>query len=195
MYFIYMYVYYNFFLVFLFKNYAFSTNKNSVYDKLDNSQKFQGKINQLGGMFVNGRPLPMPIRMRIVDMHAQGIKACDISRKLKVSHGAVSKILAKFVETGSIEPGQIGGNPRSRGTIQHVQLAVRQLYLQRPELLADEIRSLLVERKICSRKNLPTIISPASLVFLDRFILRGIEPQHRRFQSSNNPLSHTILTV
>lgn len=69
-----MYVYYNFFLVFLFKNYAFSTNKNSVYDKLDNSQKFQGKINQLGGMFVNGRPLPMPIRMRIVDMHAQGIK-------------------------------------------------------------------------------------------------------------------------
>ncbi|KAG7261992.1 hypothetical protein CRUP_004931, partial [Coryphaenoides rupestris] len=44
-------------------------------------------------MFVNGRPLPEVIRQRIVDMAHQGVRPCDISRQLRVSHGCVSKIL------------------------------------------------------------------------------------------------------
>ena len=65
----------------------------------------EGRVNQLGGVFVNGRPLPMEIRKQIVEMALRGTKACNISRALKVSHGCVSKILNRYNKTGSIEPG------------------------------------------------------------------------------------------
>ena len=69
-----------------------------------------GGVNQLGGVFVNGRPLPDSVRHRIVEMAQQGIRPCDISRQLRVSHGCVSKILGRFYETGSVKPGVIGGS-------------------------------------------------------------------------------------
>ena len=67
-----------------------------------------GEVNQLGGVFVNGRPLPNAVRMRIVELAQLGIRPCDISRELRVSHGCVSKILTRYNETGSILPGAIG---------------------------------------------------------------------------------------
>ncbi|XP_042334519.1 uncharacterized protein LOC121936378 [Sceloporus undulatus] len=80
----------------------------------------QGRVNQLGGVFINGRPLPNHIRHKIVEMAHHGIRPCVISRQLRVSHGCVSKILCRYQETGSIRPGAIGGSkPRvspERGT-------------------------------------------------------------------------------
>ena len=35
-----------------------------------------GGVNQLGGVFVNGRPLPDVVRQRIVDMAHQGVSTC-----------------------------------------------------------------------------------------------------------------------
>lgn len=69
-----------------------------------------GELNQLGGVFVNGRPLPNYVRQQIVALAASGVRPCDISRRLKVSHGCVSKILTRYQETGSIAPGAIGGS-------------------------------------------------------------------------------------
>ena len=75
----------------------------------------QGRVNQLGGVFINGRPLPNHIRHKIVEMAHHGIRPCVISRQLRVSHGCVSKILCRYQETGSIRPGAIGGSkPRVR---------------------------------------------------------------------------------
>ncbi|XP_035764792.1 paired box protein Pax-1 [Neolamprologus brichardi] len=48
-----------------------------------------GEVNQLGGVFVNGRPLPNPVRLRIVELAQLGMRPCDISRQLRVSHGCV----------------------------------------------------------------------------------------------------------
>ncbi|NWW96797.1 PAX3 protein, partial [Rhynochetos jubatus] len=70
----------------------------------------QGRVNQLGGVFINGRPLPNHIRHKIVEMAHHGIRPCVISRQLRVSHGFVSKILCRYQETGSIRPGAIGGS-------------------------------------------------------------------------------------
>ena len=67
----------------------------------------QAGVNQLGGVFVNGRPLPEHVRRSIVELALAGIRPCEISRRLRVSHGCVSKILTKFYETGSIKPGSL----------------------------------------------------------------------------------------
>ncbi|RXG59460.1 Paired box protein Pax-1, partial [Armadillidium vulgare] len=55
-----------------------------------------GEVNQLGGVFVNGRPLPTHIRYQIVQLAQQGIRPCDISRQLRVSHGVFRKFLQVF---------------------------------------------------------------------------------------------------
>ena len=77
----------------------------------------EGRVNQLGGVFVNGRPLPIELRKQIVDMHVSGVRPCIISRQLKVSHGCVSKILNRYKKTGSIEAGH-ASKAKSKDLIQ-----------------------------------------------------------------------------
>ncbi|TMS34761.1 hypothetical protein L596_002287 [Steinernema carpocapsae] len=119
----------------------------------------QGRVNQLGGVFINGRPLPHPTRVQIIEMAKHGVKPCQISRQLKVSHGAVSKILNRYAETGSVSPGQIGGNPRSRLSIQSVEKHILQIKEENPGICANDIRELLIEQLVCSRQNAPTVSS------------------------------------
>lgn len=59
----------------------------------------------------------MHIRNRIVELAKQGVRPCDISRQLRVSHGCVSKILGRFHETGSIRPGESLNMSLHRSTV------------------------------------------------------------------------------
>ncbi|CAF4798887.1 unnamed protein product, partial [Rotaria socialis] len=123
-----------------------------------NSNQSYGEVNQLGGVFVNGRPLPTPIRLRIVDMANIGVRPCDISRQLKVSHGCVSKILARYHETGSVLPGAIGGS-KPRVTTPRVVGRIRDYKVKDPGMFAWEIREKLLLDNVCDKFNVPSVSS------------------------------------
>ncbi|XP_070576588.1 paired box protein Pax-9-like isoform X2 [Ptychodera flava] len=117
-----------------------------------------GEVNQLGGVFVNGRPLPNAIRLRIVELAQLGIRPCDISRQLRVSHGCVSKILARYNETGSILPGAIGGS-KPRVTTPTVVNHIKEYKQHDPGIFAWEIRDRLMADGVCDKYNVPSVSS------------------------------------
>ncbi|XP_072342155.1 paired box protein Pax-8-like isoform X1 [Scyliorhinus torazame] len=117
-----------------------------------------GGINQLGGMFVNGRPLPDVVRQRIVDLAHQGVRPCDISRQLRVSHGCVSKILGRYYETGSIMPGVIGGSKPKVATPTVVE-KIAEYKRQNPTMFAWEIRDRLLAEGVCNNDTVPSVSS------------------------------------
>ncbi|XP_035025158.1 paired box protein Pax-3a isoform X2 [Hippoglossus stenolepis] len=92
----------------------------------------QGRVNQLGGVFINGRPLPNHIRHKIVEMAHHGVRPCVISRQLRVSHGCVSKILCRYQETGSIRPGAIGGSKPKQTAAPEVDKKIEEYKSENP---------------------------------------------------------------
>uniref|UniRef100_A0A914LRS7 Paired domain-containing protein n=1 Tax=Meloidogyne incognita TaxID=6306 RepID=A0A914LRS7_MELIC len=172
-------------------------------------------MNQLGGVFINGRPLPQEKRVQIVEMSRRGVKPCKISRELKVSHGAVSKILMRYNETGSISPGQIGGNPRSRISIQAVRQYILSIYKEKIDqnISALQIQQILVERGICSQKNVPStprinrLLKTQKQILQNKFkkestinfklIKEGInnEEEEQQKQQLTRPLNHSIENI
>nr|XP_019808723.1 PREDICTED: paired box protein Pax-2-like isoform X3 [Bos indicus] len=117
-----------------------------------------GGVNQLGGVFVNGRPLPDVVRQRIVELAHQGVRPCDISRQLRVSHGCVSKILGRYYETGSIKPGVIGGSKPKVATPKVVD-KIAEYKRQNPTMFAWEIRDRLLAEGICDNDTVPSVSS------------------------------------
>ncbi|KAH9515555.1 hypothetical protein Btru_011388 [Bulinus truncatus] len=115
-------------------------------------------INQYGREFTNGRPLPDHLRVQILQLALQGIRPCEISRQLQVSHGCVSKILNRYRKTGSINPGQIGGS-KPKVTTPDVVSMVKQYKMDNPQMFAWEIRQKLLQDNVCSEKNIPSISS------------------------------------
>ena len=117
-----------------------------------------GEVNQLGGVFVNGRPLPTAIRLRIIELAQLGVRPCDISRQLRVSHGCVSKILARYNETGSVLPGAIGGS-KPRVTTPNVVKHIKVYKERDPGIFAWEIRDKLLADGVCDKYNVPSVSS------------------------------------
>ncbi|XP_071954872.1 paired box protein Pax-6-like isoform X2 [Antedon mediterranea] len=115
-------------------------------------------VNQLGGVFVNGRPLPDSTRQKIVELAHSGARPCDISRILQVSNGCVSKILGRYYETGSIRPRAIGGSkPRvaTMGVVNKIAIYKREC----PSIFAWEIRDRLLNENVCSQDTIPSVSS------------------------------------
>ncbi|XP_049875851.1 protein gooseberry-neuro isoform X1 [Pectinophora gossypiella] len=116
----------------------------------------QGRVNQLGGLFINGRPLPNHIRLKIVEMAAAGVRPCVISRQLRVSHGCVSKILNRYQETGSIRPGVIGGS-KPRVATPEVEARIEELKRQNPGIFSWEIREKLIKEGVSDPPSISSI--------------------------------------
>lgn len=123
----------------------------------------QGRINQLGGVFINGRPLPAHIRMRIIELAAQGTRPCVISRQLRVSHGCVSKILQRYAETGSIKPGSIGGS-KPRITTPQIEAKILAYKKETPSILCYQIRKRLLDENVCDTNTVPSVSAIAKFL-------------------------------
>ena len=123
----------------------------------------QGRVNQMGGVFINGRPLPNHIRLKIVEMAAAGVRPCVISRQLRVSHGCVSKILNRYQETGSIKPGVLGGSKPKLDTPE-IERKVKEYQEKNPGIFSWEIKDKLVEDGLCTEENVPSISSISRLL-------------------------------
>ncbi|XP_065152675.1 paired box protein Pax-2a isoform X6 [Paramisgurnus dabryanus] len=149
-----------------------------------------GGVNQLGGVFVNGRPLPDVVRQRIVELAHQGVRPCDISRQLRVSHGCVSKILGRYYETGSIKPGVIGGSKPKVATPKVVD-KIAEYKRQNPTMFAWEIRDRLLAEGVCDNDTVPSVSS------INRIIRTKVQqPFHPSSDGTGTPLStagHTIV--
>ncbi|XP_055724664.1 paired box protein Pax-7-like isoform X6 [Salvelinus fontinalis] len=128
----------------------------------------QGRVNQLGGVFINGRPLPNHIRHKIVEMAHHGIRPCVISRQLRVSHGCVSKILCRYQETGSIRPGAIGGSKPRQVSTPDVEKRIEEYKRENPGMFSWEIRDKLLKDGVCDRSTVPSV-SSISRVLRARF--------------------------
>uniref|UniRef100_A0A8C2PWF2 Paired box 7b n=1 Tax=Cyprinus carpio TaxID=7962 RepID=A0A8C2PWF2_CYPCA len=116
----------------------------------------QGRVNQLGGVFINGRPLPNHIRHKIVEMAHHGIRPCVISRQLRVSHGCVSKILCRYQETGTIRPGAIGGSKPRQVATPDVEKRIEEYKRDNPGMFSWEIRDKLLKDGVCDRSTVPS---------------------------------------
>ncbi|PIC22580.1 hypothetical protein B9Z55_016582 [Caenorhabditis nigoni] len=156
-----------------------------------NSPPKTAEINQLGGVFVNGRPLPIEMRCKIVELARQGTRPCDISRQLKISHGCVSKILTRFSENGSIMPGTIGGS-RPRVTTPKVVEYIRSLKRADPGIFAWEIRDRLISADICDRANLPSV-SSISRILRNKTGVNGPTSSNSQIRYIRNQLAESQL--
>nr|XP_015201924.1 PREDICTED: paired box protein Pax-2 isoform X1 [Lepisosteus oculatus] len=169
---------------------AHSVGRSDPFSAMHLSCAGHGGVNQLGGVFVNGRPLPDVVRQRIVELAHQGVRPCDISRQLRVSHGCVSKILGRYYETGSIKPGVIGGSKPKVATPKVVD-KIAEYKRQNPTMFAWEIRDRLLAEGICDNDTVPSVSS------INRIIRTKVQqPFHPSPDGTGTPLStpgHTIV--
>ncbi|XP_055789549.1 paired box protein Pax-6-like isoform X1 [Salvelinus fontinalis] len=164
-----------------------SMMQNKVYDYNEG----HSGVNQLGGVFVNGRPLPDTTRQKIVELAHSGARPCDISRILQthgdakvqvldnenVSNGCVSKILGRYYETGSIRPRAIGGSKPRVATPEVVgKIAVYKR--ECPSIFAWEIRDRLLSEGVCTNDNIPSV-SSLSVSSINR-VLRNLASEKQQ---------------
>uniref|UniRef100_A0A914I040 Paired domain-containing protein n=1 Tax=Globodera rostochiensis TaxID=31243 RepID=A0A914I040_GLORO len=142
---------------FLCQSSADTSSTSALVDSLQNRTKISSAVaasiatsyashtgvNQLGGVFVNGRPLPNYVRNQIVEMNSRGVRPCDISRQLRVSH---------------VKPGVIGGSKPKVAT-REVTEAIARYKSVNPTMFAWEIRDKLVEEGICDSESAPSVSS------------------------------------
>ncbi|XP_058047719.1 paired box protein Pax-4 [Ahaetulla prasina] len=144
------------------------------------------RVNQLGGLFVSGCPLPDAKRRKIVELALCGLRAADISHQLKVSNGCVSKILTRYYKVGVVQP-KTGGGSRPQITTPQLVAGIVQLKQEQPSLFAREIREKLEAAGTCAASRIPSVSSINRI--LRRLEAPGGSPFLRKLPQPGSPLA------
>ncbi|XP_068694277.1 paired box protein Pax-3-B-like [Montipora foliosa] len=136
----------------------------------------QGKVNQLGGVFINGRPLPKLLRWKIIELAQMGVRPCDISRQLRVSHGCVSKILCRYQETGTVDPGIVGLN-KPRDVTPEIEEKIDQFRMENSGIFSWEVRDRLLRENVCSKNTVPSL-SAISQILKSKIVKENAGREH-----------------
>ena len=131
--------------------------ENKRLHSFDNPLQGWGSLNQWGRAFTHGRPLPTHVRLRIVEMAATGARPCVISRQLRVSHSCVSRIIARYQETGRLLPKKPGPGTKVRAAASEMQSKIKEHKRDRPDILNMGIREQLISEELSN-------VSPISRV-------------------------------
>uniref|UniRef100_A0A3P9ICN2 Paired domain-containing protein n=1 Tax=Oryzias latipes TaxID=8090 RepID=A0A3P9ICN2_ORYLA len=147
--------------------------------------------NKLGGVFINGRPLPQVVRKRIVELAQQGVRPCEISRGLRVTHGCINKILHRYHKTGSLKPGLMGGSKPKVATPIVVQ-RILQLKHKNPSMFAWEIHDRLVLERVCDQNCVESVTVNSDKSQPSSFCLYLLpqKKKHQRYTHLHQYLSH-----
>ncbi|CEF59965.1 Paired domain and Homeodomain-like and Winged helix-turn-helix DNA-binding domain-containing protein [Strongyloides ratti] len=73
--------------------------RNNIPQRIDTIGA-SGK-NRFGRPYISGRPLLNCDRKKIVELFKAGVKKIDIARSLGVTHSCISKVIRKYLDTGS----------------------------------------------------------------------------------------------
>uniref|UniRef100_A0A0N5BC33 Paired domain-containing protein n=1 Tax=Strongyloides papillosus TaxID=174720 RepID=A0A0N5BC33_STREA len=73
--------------------------RNIIPQKIDTIGA-SGK-NRFGRPYISGRPLLNCDRKKIIELFKSGVKKIDIARSLGVTHSCISKVIRKYIDTGS----------------------------------------------------------------------------------------------
>lgn len=148
------------------------------------------KTNQLGGFYLNGKPLPKEVRYRVIELAQMGVRPCDISRQLRITHGCISKLLAKFYETGSFDAGMKNvGRPKV--ITPEIEMKIDQYRDEQPGIFSWELREQLMKDKVCTPDNVPSLSSISRLI--KRKILEEADKDKRMSLQQHSGLEQEVL--
>ena len=85
-----------------------------------------------------------------------GVRPCDISRQLRVSHGCVSKILCRYQETGTVDPGIVSLN-KPRDVTPEIEEKIDQFRKENGGIFSWEVRDRLLRENVCSKSTVPSL--------------------------------------
>lgn len=102
--------------------------------------------------------MPREVRIRVLQLAQMGVKPCAISQQMRITHGCISKLLAKFEETGSIDS-KHERKGRPKVITSDIELKIDQYRSEQPGIFTWELRERLIKEGCFNRQNAPSLTS------------------------------------
>ena len=112
-------------------------------------------VNSFGREYKPGRPANKKTRRRIIDLYLVGEGPSAISRSVRVTKGAVWKIIRHYETYGTYDAFSQGGRTYSSKLSDDVFESIELFKLTKPCMYSKKIRERLLNDGICDRRSIP----------------------------------------